>query len=279
VSTNPARTLFGDDPQTFSTTVLFTPPGNRSGTDSPAEGVDFFAQNPGEASNPTYDGFGHQVFGIYLGPNDEGVAKFDVSFHTTLSDEHPAVNLAIPLPFTGTASSPQEVKIIFTQLAQGNWILKLISGDNTVVLTSQEYGATWNTAQGLDGVRYFTSQGGTNPGGPLEWKNASVAPVPPDTKDFAGGGYADLVWENTSTGQRSIWSMKNGVVDSIIKLPTVPVQWHIAGAGDFSGNGYAGLVWENTGTGERSIWFMKNGVVTSTLNLPMIPLTWKIVDH
>ena len=97
--------------------------------------------------------------------------------------------------------------------------------------------------------------------------------------DFKGDGNADLVWENTRTGEHSIWSMKNGAVDSIIKLPTVPVQWHIAGAGDFSGNGYAGLVWENTGTGERSIWFMKNGVVTSTLNLPMIPLTWKIVDH
>ena len=49
-----------DSGQTFSTTVLFTPPGTRSGTDSPAEGVDFFAQNPGEASNPIYDGFGHQ---------------------------------------------------------------------------------------------------------------------------------------------------------------------------------------------------------------------------
>jgi hypothetical protein len=59
-----------DPGQTFSTTVLFTPPGTPSGTDSPAEGVDFFAQDPGVPSN--YDSFGHQVFGIYLGSNPEG---------------------------------------------------------------------------------------------------------------------------------------------------------------------------------------------------------------
>lgn len=107
--------------------------------------------------------------------------------------------MGIPLPFTGTASSPQAVDISFTQLAQGNWVLKMVSGTTTVTLTSQKYGATWNTAQGLDGVRYFTSQGGTNPGGPLEWKNTSVRPASPAAKDFNGDGNADLVWENTST--------------------------------------------------------------------------------
>ena len=263
-----------DPGQTFSTTVLFTPPGTRNGTESPVEGVDFFAQDPSVPSN--YDNFGHQVFGIYLGPNDQGETKFDVSFHTTLSDEHPAVNLAVPLPFTGTASNPQEVKIIFTQLAQGNWILKLISGDNTVVLTSQEYGATWNTTQGLDAVRYFTSQGGTNPGGPLEWKDMSVAPVPPDTKDFAGGGYADLVWENTSTGERALWLLKNGALSSTMDLPTIPAAWHIAGVGDFAGDGNADLLWENTSTGQHTIWLLKNGVRSGTMDLPTIPVDWHI---
>jgi FG-GAP-like repeat len=283
----------GDQPylspgQTYSTTVLFTPPGTRGGTllnpqgtpggtETPGEGVDFFAQNPGQASNPTYDGFGHQVFGIYLGQNADGVTRFDVSFHTALSDENPEVNLSIPLPFTGTASSPQEVKVIFTQRDQGNWVLKMISGDNAVVLNSQEYGATWNTAQGLDGVRYFTTQGGTSPGGPTEWKNASVSQAPTDTKDFAGGGYADLAWENTTTGQRAIWFLKNGAVSSTTYLPTTPVQWHIAGVGDFAGDGNADLVWENTSTGQRAIWYLKNGVVSSTAYLPTLPVQWHIV--
>ena len=73
--------------------------------------------------------------------------------------------------------------------------------------------------------------------------------------------------------------LKNGAGPSSISLPTIPVEWHIAGAGNFRGDGNAGLVWENTSTGQRAIWFLKNGVVTSTSNLPMVALTWKIVDH
>jgi AMMECR1 domain-containing protein len=266
-----------DPGQTFSTTVLFTPPGAPSGTELPAEGVDFFAQDPSVPSN--YDTFGHQVFGIYLAPNSQGVTKFDVSFHTTLSDEHPAVNIDIPLPFTGTASSPQEVKIVFTQLAQGNWILKMVSGGTTVVLTSHEYGTTWNTeaAEGLDGVRYFTSQGGTNPGGPLEWENASVQPPAATFKDFANTGYDDLVWENTTTGQRGLWFLKDGAFSSSALLPTVPVQWHIAGVGDFNCDGNADLVWEDTSTGQRGIWFLKDGVFSSSVLLPTMPVQWHIV--
>ena len=263
-----------DPGQTFSTTVLFTPPGPHSTTETPTEGVDFFAQDPVVPSN--YDSFGHQVLGIYLGQDSHLEYKFSLTVHTRLSDENGAVFATIPLTLTGTASNPQVVKIIFTQLAQGNWILKLISGDTTVVMTSQQYGATWNTAQGLDAIRYFTSQGGLTPGGPLEWENMSVAQVPADTKDLAGGGYADLVWENTSTGQRAIWFLKNGAVSSTVYLPTVPVQWHIAGVGDFKGDGNADLVWENSSTGERAIWFLKNGVFSSSTYLPTMPVDWHI---
>jgi AMMECR1 domain-containing protein len=98
-------------------------------------------------------------------------------------------------------------------------------------------------------------------------------------KDFSGAGYADLVWENNSTGQRAIWFLKNGVFSSSIYLPTVPVEWHIAGAGDFDGDGFADLVWENTSTGQRAIWFLKKGVFSSSIFLPTVPVEWNIVDH
>jgi hypothetical protein len=73
--------------------------------------------------------------------------------------------------------------------------------------------------------------------------------------------------------------LKNGVYSSTIDLPTVPVEWHIAGAGDFSGDGNAGLVWQNTSTGQRGIWFLKDGVFSSSIDLPTVPLTWNIADH
>jgi hypothetical protein len=88
--------------------------------------------------------------------------------------------------------------------------------------------------------------------------------------------YADLVWENTITGERSIWIMQNGVFSSSINLPTIPTEWHIAAAADFLGTGQAGLVWENKITGERSIWILNNGVLSSTINLPTIPTEWHI---
>jgi hypothetical protein len=101
----------------------------------------------------------------------------------------------------------------------------------------------------------------------------------PVAKDFNGDGNADLVWEDTITGQRAIWLLKNGVFSGAINLPTVPVQWHIVGVGDFNDDGNADLVWENTSTGQRAIWLLKNGVYTGNINLPTVPVEWNIADH
>jgi MYXO-CTERM domain-containing protein len=181
-----------DTGQKFSTTVLFTPPGSFSATELPTEGIDFFAQDPQVPSH--YDSFGHQVLGIYLGPSTAAGSTFDLAVHTTLSDENPPIFKFNIFPFTGTAASPQTVNISYTQLAQGNWILTMASGATTETFTSQEFGATWNTAEGLDGIRYFTSQGGTNPGGPLEFENTSVSPVPEaSTWSMIGAGGVGLL--------------------------------------------------------------------------------------
>jgi Divergent InlB B-repeat domain/FG-GAP repeat len=107
----------------------------------------------------------------------------------------------------------------------------------------------------------------------------SPSPSPAVAKDFGADGYADLVWQNTSTGKREIWFLKNGVVSSKLSLKTQPLSWRIAGAGDFDGDGYADLVWQNTSTGQRAIWFLKNGVVSSKLSLKTRPPSWNIVNH
>jgi hypothetical protein len=70
---------------------------------------------------------------------------------------------------------------------------------------------------------------------PIQWHIAATA-------DFLGTGQADLVWENTSTGERRIWIMQNGNAASVINLPTIPVEWHIVAAADFLGTGQANLV-------------------------------------
>jgi Fibronectin type III domain/FG-GAP-like repeat len=96
-------------------------------------------------------------------------------------------------------------------------------------------------------------------------------------KDFNGDGQSDLVWENTSNGQRAIWFMQHGYLQASTRLPRVSADWHIAGIGDFLGNGQADLVWENRVTGQRGIWFMVDGVLQSAANLPTVSTQWSIV--
>src|SRR2546423_1885380 len=83
-----------------------------------------------------------------------------------------------------------------------------------------------------------------------EWDIAAVA-------DFNGDGKPDLVWQNTSSGQRSIWFMNGSAWSgSYALLQTVPPAWRIAAAADFDGDNKPDLVWQNISTGERSIWLM-----------------------
>ena len=46
--------------------------------------------------------------------------------------------------------------------------------------------------------------------------------------DFDGDGYADLAWQNISTGERGISLLKNPVFSSIVYLRiTMPPKWNI----------------------------------------------------
>jgi hypothetical protein len=98
------------------------------------------------------------------------------------------------------------------------------------------------------------------------------------TGDFNSDGHSDIVWQNTSTGDRSIWYMNNATwTGSYAVLPSVSPVWSIVGAGDFNSDGKPDLVWENTSTGDRSIWYM-NGPTWggSYALLPNVNPSWRI---
>jgi hypothetical protein len=96
-------------------------------------------------------------------------------------------------------------------------------------------------------------------------------------KDFNGDRYADVVLENTVSGARFIWLLKNGVYLSTIILPTVSPDWHIAAVGDFTGSGHSDLVFEDAITGERLIWILNNGVPQYEIELPAVSPGWHVV--
>ena len=80
--------------------------------------------------------------------------------------------------------------------------------------------------------------------------------------DFNGDGKADILWQNTATGARSIWLMNGTVHTSIVSLGTVDKKWNIVGSGDFDGDGKPDILWQHRDSGARSIWLM-NGTVRS----------------
>ena len=94
--------------------------------------------------------------------------------------------------------------------------------------------------------------------------------------DFNADGFADLISQNTRTGERSIWLLRNGGYQAAIALQAVPTEWKIASAADFNGDGHADLAWHNLRTGARSIWFLRNGLKQSTTNLATTAIEWQI---
>ncbi len=86
------------------------------------------------------------------------------------------------------------------------------------------------------------------------------------TGDFGGDTKADILWENTSTGQVAAWIAGGG----LLNLGTVPLNqgWALAGVGDFGGDARADILWQNTTTGQVGAWITGDG----WLGLGTVPL-------
>ncbi len=83
------------------------------------------------------------------------------------------------------------------------------------------------------------------------------------TGDFNGDGLSDILWQNTSSGQVSIWEM-NG--NSLIGGGPVTAQSRAGlesgGTGDFNGDGHSDILFQNTtSSGQVSIWEMNGNTL------------------
>jgi len=87
--------------------------------------------------------------------------------------------------------------------------------------------------------------------------------------DFDGDGNADILWQNSTTGQVYIWLMNGTAIKSAASPGTTTLDWSIQGVGDFNGDGKSDILWRNTTTGQVYAWLMNgtsiasNGVVAA----------------
>jgi len=114
---------------------------------------------------------------------------------------------------------------------------------------------------------------------PTDSTNWVVGRIPrrPAAADFNLDGSSDLVWQNTTTGERKIWLMNGTAFSSEVSLVAVSTDWQIACIGDLDNDGHWDLIRQNTVTGERGVWLMNDTTITSFVSLGVVGLNWQIV--
>ncbi len=96
--------------------------------------------------------------------------------------------------------------------------------------------------------------------------------------DFNGDGKADILWQNSTSGEVYLWLMSGTTIASQGSPGTVSPSsgWVIQGTGDFDGNGMSDILWRNSTSGEVYIWLMSGTTVTSQGTPGTVSSAWSI---
>ncbi|KJU82527.1 FG-GAP repeat-containing protein, partial [Candidatus Magnetobacterium bavaricum] len=102
--------------------------------------------------------------------------------------------------------------------------------------------------------------------------------------DFNGDGKADVLWQDTATGDVIIWFMDGATATSkefVPKAKALPVVYQIRGVGDFNGDGKADIVLQDITKTDRGVhvWLMNGLNITSDTTVVVAkPGTWQLKD-
>jgi hypothetical protein len=92
-----------------------------------------------------------------------------------------------------------------------------------------------------------------DPAGEPGWKIVAVA-------DFNRDGKPDLVWQNDTTRQVTVWYMGGAGGATLVGAnwidPAGQPGWKVVAAADFNGDGQPDLVWQNDTTRQVTVWYM-----------------------
>jgi hypothetical protein len=109
----------------------------------------------------------------------------------------------------------------------------------------------------MNGTALSTTSPSGSPGSAtLDWSIQGIG-------DFDGDGNADILWQNSKTGQLYIWEMNGASIKSSGSPGTLAVStgWTIQGVGDFDGDHHADILWQNSATGQVYIWLMSGTTI------------------
>ncbi|KJU81529.1 hypothetical protein MBAV_006279 [Candidatus Magnetobacterium bavaricum] len=75
--------------------------------------------------------------------------------------------------------------------------------------------------------------------------------------DFDGDGKADILWQDSITGDTAAWLMDGAkIVNANYVIRGIPSNWWLLAAGDYNGDGKADVLWQDNTTGDVAVWFM-----------------------
>ncbi|MBF0606758.1 MAG: VCBS repeat-containing protein [Magnetococcales bacterium] len=90
----------------------------------------------------------------------------------------------------------------------------------------------------------------------FRWKAKAVA-------DFDGDGKADILWQDTTSGDVAIWMMDGTSIVGGGLVVGGMLNWHVLAVADYNGDGRSDVLWQNTGDGGVFVWFMDGTTITS----------------
>ena len=101
---------------------------------------------------------------------------------------------------------------------------------------AQQFRSRFNRRQAISSTEYIERNATKirpNPG--PNWKAIG-------TGDFNGDGRSDILWQNTNTGQASIWEMNgSSLIGGGRAGPDPGPTWRAIGAADFNGDGFSDM--------------------------------------
>jgi hypothetical protein len=100
---------------------------------------------------------------------------------------------------------------------------------------------------------------------------------PPGTPhDLNGQGKADVVLQNSDSGQTWLWVMNGSTPIGSGMIATPDPGWQVKGTGDLNGDGLADIVLQKSDTGQAWVWLMNGTAIIGGGNIATPQAGWQI---